>query len=151
MFTGSVDAQVEALLAGKDIFADAQRIVPVLVAPKPSADTRVENLEGFTITKKGKLLTAAQMQRLQNVIFNAKTYDFIHSKRCPFTPYVGFIFEKTGKQAHALFCFACNEVSFGRDGKQGNLEDFDAARQEILSLAREIFPEDALLKKLGAK
>lgn len=142
MFTGKLDEQVEKLLGGREIFADPQRVIPVLVNSATGSGEKRENLEGYAITKKGKGLTAEQIKRLQAVVFNADTYDFNQSKRCPFQPYVGFIFEKGGKQAHALFCFACNEVSYGRDGKQGNLEDFDRARSEILSLAKEVFPSD---------
>ncbi len=149
MFTGNVDAQVEKLLAGKDIYADATRVIPVLVNSEQGSGEKQENLENYAIVKKGKALTADHIKRLQATIFNTGTYDFATTKRCPFRPYVGFIFEKDGKQAHALFCFSCNEVAFGRDGKQGNLEDFDAARKEILALSLEVFPGDPGLSKLG--
>ncbi len=145
MFTGKIDEQVEKLLGGREIYADAQRVVPVLVNSEQDSATKKENLEGFVIKRKGKLLTAEQIKRLQAVVFDSGTYDFTNSKRCLFVPYIGFIFEKSGKQAHALFCFTCNEVNFGRGGAQGNLEDFDAKHREILALAREIFPDDARL------
>jgi hypothetical protein len=145
VFTGKIDEQIDKLLGGKEIYADPQRVVPVLVNSEPDSGTKKENLEGYVIKRKGKLLTADQIKRLQAVVFDADTYDFKTSKRCVFVPYVGFIFEKSGKQAHALFCFSCNEVSFGRGGAQGNLEDFDAKRREMLALARELFPDDARL------
>lgn len=149
MYGGALEPEVEKLLGGKDIYGDAQRVIPVLVNSETGSGEKKENLEGYAITRKGNILSPEQQQRLQAVIFNAGTYDFKTSKRCPFRPYVGFIFEKSGKQAHALFCFSCNEVSFGRDSKQGNIEDFDAARKEILALSREAFPGDAALSKLG--
>lgn len=149
MYGGALEPEVEKLLGGKDIYGDAQRVIPVLVNPETGSGEKKENVEGYAITKKGNVLNAEQQQRLQAIIFNAGTYDFKTAKRCAFRPYVGFIFEKSGKQAHALFCFSCNEVSFGRDAKQGNLEDFDAARKEILALSREAFPGDPALSKLG--
>lgn len=145
VFTGKIDEQVDKLLGGKDIYADPQRVVPVLVNSEQDPGAKKENLEGYVIKRKGKLLTADQIKRLQAVVFDADTYDFKNTKRCLFVPYIGFIFEKSGNQAHALFCFTCNEVSFGRGGAQGNLEDFDAKRREVLALARELFPEDARL------
>jgi hypothetical protein len=148
MFTGETDPQVEKLLAGTEIYADAQRVIPVIVNSDPTSGAKKENLEGYAIVKKGKMLNADQVKRLQSVVFDVNTYDFNSAKRCQFVPYVGFIFEKAGKQSHALFCFTCNEVSYGRDGKQGNLEDFDPARKEILALARELFPTDPNLAAL---
>jgi hypothetical protein len=148
-YTGSVDAQVEKLLGGKDIYADAARVVPVLVNFEAGSGENKENLEGFRITKKGTSLTPEQIARLQKIILSASTYDFNIRKKCMFSPYVGFIFEKSGKQAHALFCFSCNEVSFGRDGKAGNIEDFDAARKEMIALSKELFPGDKALSVLG--
>lgn len=145
VFTGKIDEQVEKLLGGKDIYADPQRVVPVLVNSEQDPGAKKEKLEGFVIKRKGKLLTPEQIKRLQAVVFDAETYDFKDTKRCLFVPYIGFIFEKSGKQAHALFCFTCNEVSYGRGGAQGNLEDFDAKRREVLALARELFPADARL------
>jgi|GEM_PF-2022301 len=146
-----LDSRVETLIGGQDVYDAPQRVVPVLVNQEPGSGEKTENLEGYAITKKGPLLSAEQIKKLQAVIFNAATYDFNVQKRCVFNPYIGFIFEKSGKQAHALFCFSCDEVSFGREGKQGNLEDFDPARKEILALARELFPRDARLKGMKDK
>jgi len=148
MFSGKVTAEVDKLLAGTEVYADPQRVIPVIVNSEQGSGANVENLESYAIIKKGKLLSADQVKRLQAVIFNEKTYDFNLAKKCMFVPYVGFIFEKAGKQAHALFCFSCNEVSFGREVKASNLEDFDAARREMLSLAREVFPGDRNLSAL---
>lgn len=148
MYKGDIDAQVEKLLSGKEVFADATRVIPVLVNNVQGSGDKKENLESFAITKKAAPLSPAQTSRLQNLIFNKATYDFESQKRCVFQPYVGYIFEKAGKQSHALFCFSCNEVAFGREGKQGNLEDFDAARAEVLAIARESFPNDAKLAAL---
>ncbi len=145
VFTGQIDEEVERLLGGREIYADPQRVVPVIVNSEQESAAKKENLEGYAIKRKGKLLSSEQIRNLQAVLFDAKTYDFQHSKRCMFVPYLGFIFEKSGRQAHALFCFTCNEVSFGRNGAPGNLEDFDAKRREILKLGREIFPDDARL------
>lgn len=144
----NLDSRVENLIGGQDVYDAPQRVVPVLVNQEPGSGEKSENLEGYAITKKGPLLSAEQVKRLQAVIFNAGTYDFNVQKRCVFNPYIGFIFEKSGKQAHALFCFSCDEVSYGRDGKQGNIEDFDPARKEILALARELFPRDVRLAGL---
>lgn len=151
MFTGNVDAQVEKLLAGKDIYADAARVIPVIVNPEQGSGDKKENLESYAIIKKGKALTVDQIAKLQKVIFNKDTYDFNVQKKCMFQPYVGFIFEKDGKQAHALFCFSCNEVAYGRDAKQGNIEDFDAARKDMIAISLEAFPGDAALSRLGGK
>lgn len=147
----NLDPRVETLIGGQDVFDAPQRVVPVLVNQEPGSGEKTENLEGYAIIKKGAILTAEQTKRLQAVIFNAATYDFNSAKRCVFNPYVGFIFEKSGKQAHALFCFSCDEVSFGREAKQGNIEDFDPARKEILALARELFPRDARLGAIKEK
>lgn len=149
MFTGQIDPKVDKLLAGREVFADAERVIPVLVDSNEGSGVKKENLEGYAITKKANLLTPEQIKRLQKVVFDVETYDFNLSKRCPFHPYVGFIFEKGGKKAHALFCFQCNEVSYGRDGKQGNIEDFDSARAEILALSKEVFPQDPGLAQVG--
>lgn len=151
MYTGSIDAQVEKLLGGRDIYDSPARIIPVLVNPEPGSGEKKENLENYAITRKGAALSPEQTARLQKVIFSAGSYDFNIQKKCMFNPYVGFIFEKGGHQAHALFCFSCNEVSFGRDGKAGNLEDFDAARKDMIALSREAFPGDKVLAGLGEK
>lgn len=151
MYSGNVDAQVEKLLAGKDIYADATRVIPVIVNSEQGSGEKKENLESYAIIKKGKSLSADQVKKLQAIIFNASTYNFNLQKKCMFQPYVGFIFEKDGKQAHALFCFSCNEVAFGREGNQGNLEDFDAARKDMIALSFEVFPGDAALTKLNGK
>ena len=147
----NLDPRVETLIGGQDVYDAPQRVIPVLVNQEPGSGEKTENLEGYAITKKGGLLTPEQIKRLQAVIFNAATYDFVVQKRCVFNPYIGFIFEKSGKQAHALFCFSCDEVSYGRDGKQGNIEDFDPARKEILALARELFPRDTRLAGMKEK
>jgi hypothetical protein len=140
-----VAEQVELLLGGKDVFENPQRVVPVLVDGTDGSGESREGIAGYAYLSKGKLLNSDQIKRLQAVMFNATTYDFNSAKRCMFQPHLGFIFEKSGRQAYALFCFSCNEVSYGREGKRISVEDFDSARAEILKLGREIFPRDRTL------
>jgi hypothetical protein len=57
MFTGKTDPQVEKLLAGTEIYADAQRVIPVIVNSDPTSGAKKRISKGTRSSKREKFLT----------------------------------------------------------------------------------------------
>lgn len=147
-FTGDVDLRVRKLMGSSiDLYKSPERIDAFIVASEPAR--RGERIETFPVMQRGPALSADQARRLQRIMFDVNSFNFNVVKKCPFTPHLGFVFQKDGESAHVLVCFACNEWSFGA-GDRGAIEDMDTVRPELLRLGRELFPDDAALRNLEA-
>lgn len=114
-------------------------VTAVLVEPR--GGSTADNMDGFKLLSKPVALTAEQISTLQNAIMDEKTYDFLHSKRHPFDPSVGFQFKKGKDTVNVLVSYYGNLWQFSGSGKT-LIEDNDGARKPLLNLAKQLFPKD---------
>lgn len=149
-YTGGVDPKIEKLMmSNAAIIARADRVAAFIVDSAEGSGTNRANIEGFAILEQGPLLSAAQVARVHQILFDPKSYNFTNAKRCPFLPRLGLVFYAGDRRAHVIACFSCNEWSIGA-GDTGKIEDFDPVRAQMIALARELFPRDAVFATLEA-
>ena len=108
---------------------------------------------GFPIDAEGPPLTEAQRERFLTLARDSNHYLFDVAKACEFLPGVALRFDGPAGRLEVLLCFSCDEWAFAIPTADGELEsweieDNDAARVELLRLARELFPQDEALSKL---
>lgn len=97
-----------------------------------------KNLGGYPIIDKGKVLVPKQIEILQSVFMDEKTYLFDVVKKCLFLPEYGFRVVKDKKEVVVLLCFSCEEVTFVYKDKE-LLEDFDNATKRLRALTDSLF------------
>lgn len=108
---------------------------------------------GFPIDAEGPLLTDAQRDGFLSLARSSDHYMFDLAKACEFMPGVALRFDGPAGPLEVLLCFSCDEWAFAIPTAGGELgswkiEDCDAARPELLRLARELFPADEALSEL---
>ena len=97
-----------------------------------------DNIMAYPILEWGPYLETEQINRLQKLIFNDRSYNFETRKRCMFQPGIGYEFVKTDKKAYVILCFTCNEIMFAI-GNNTKVEDIDAVIDQHMALKKEIF------------
>jgi hypothetical protein len=93
-------------------------VTAVLVEPR--GGSTADHMDGFKLLSKPVALTAEQISTLQNAIMDEKTYDFLHSKRHPFDPSVGFQFKKGKDTVNVLVSYYGNLWQFTFSGATTN-------------------------------
>lgn len=147
-YAGEAELRIKKLLGSHwRIYAAPDRIDSYIVGSDLAESG--ETIEGYPVLRRGAPLSAAQAETLVGLIFDENTYNFNSVKKCPFLPRLGLVFRKGDDSAHVLLCFSCDEVSFGR-GDKGSIEDFDNARRPLLALAKQLFPDDEVIRGLEA-
>lgn len=97
-----------------------------------------DNIIEYPVSEWGPYLETEQINRLQKLIFNDRSYNFETKKRCQFQPSIGYEFVKTGKKAYVILCFTCNEIMFVI-GNNTKVEDIDAVIDQYMAMKKEIF------------
>lgn len=95
------------------------------------------------------LLNHNQRNRLRFILNDPNTYDFNSAKTCMFHPDVAVRFiPDDERDVTVVLCFTCNELAISAGRWNTGIEDFDAQRPALLTLVRELFPNDPYLRQL---
>ena len=94
-------------------------------------------------------LNADQQARLKKLLLDAGSYDFGVAKGCEADYGVRLRFvDAAGKIVDVLLCFQCDILAVYRDDVDVGGEDFDRVSDELASLMKELFPDDAAIAEL---
>ena len=93
-------------------------------------------------------LSPAQIRQIQNVLSAPNTYMFGARKEC--VPHYGVRvrFEHDGETIDVNLCFDCKQLAVVRGGIIVGEEDFDRGNPELVTICRELFPDDAEIQAL---
>ena len=117
----------------------AYRISPDATPPRVG----VPHVGLHRITSAAVTVPPEDVALLSRVLLSADTYDWHRAKSCEFRPGVGLRFERAATLMDLALCFECDMLTIHRDGRRIGVEDFDAARPELVRLAKRLFPGDA--------
>ena len=123
----------------------AEQITPFLLYPfKHDGET----FAGYTVRKKGALLTQNEIISLKKIICSDRNYAFDNlMKNCTFTPILGLEFKKGTQIVQVLICLDCDVWRFVGHNLNKE-EDFDIAHERMINYLRQIFPTDAVVKQI---
>ena len=91
--------------------------------------------------------TAAE---LSQILHDPKTYAFESAKACTFNPDLAVRFDQGNRSVVVVFCFTCDELAIydGATGQHVGTEDDDSRREQLLAIAKRLFPEDPCIQGL---
>lgn len=103
---------------------------------------------GFPILTQGPSLLSEQMEEIRLILTDPRTYNFQTSKLCMFEPGVVFLLHRGSEVVTLLLCFTCDELAI-RTGRESKGEDFDFARPRLVTLVKQLFPNDPVIQGLA--
>ena len=134
------------------ILRNGDRVEVFRVSPKWEKNPTVSNIGGFEILATGKEQGPEFAARLGKVLRSWGVAP--SSKKCAFQPGVAFRIWRGDRALEVLVCFKCDDLWSHVVGESGTLHDevlaFDPVRAELVTLAKEAFPDDAKIQALPA-
>ena len=132
---------------------NAERVEVFRVGPDP-ATPGADAIGGFPILATGPDQGPAFAAWLAEIMTGGGVTP--NRKKCGLRPGVAFRVWHGGDALEVLVCFECDVLwphpaGAPVEGMYAELRDFDPVRPELLALAREAFPDDALLRELPAR
>lgn len=85
---------------------------------------------------------------LKELLLDQSTYGWDYAKSCEPNYGVRVQFKSNGDHVDVLFCFQCEILAVYRDGKVVGGEDFDNAHHQLVSIVKQLFPNDELIQSL---
>jgi hypothetical protein len=105
---------------------------------------RSVGIVGYSIIQRGPDLSTEQTRRLSSFLKDPRGY--CGRVFCgPISPGVAFRFVADGHIFTILVCFRCHEWEFWLDREYLGRDTFSALQPELLTLARELFPNDPVV------
>ncbi len=114
---------------------------------KPGTPVKGE-LHRWAILEGPDPLAADAARRLADVL-SEDIYEWDSAKGCKIMPGLAARFVRGDRRLEVVFCFECDILAVYLDGQAVGSEDFDRAHRRLAALAREWFPLDAEIQKLG--
>jgi len=110
-----------------------------------------DRFAGYAVIEVGPRLVERQQLDIFPLFLDETCYGFDFEQGCEFTPGLGLRFARGVDHVDVLVCFECNEWQFEHDGRVVG-EEFHRkrARAVLVSIARELFPNDAVIRRLRA-
>ncbi len=102
----------------------------------------------FAVIKKYGKLKQQEFNNISSIVKNPKSYSFddvINS--CVFSPDIGIEFITEENPIRLYISYYCDTWVFD-DGKNQYTEDCEAVRSKLVDLAKQLFPDDKIIKKL---
>jgi len=96
--------------------------------------------------------SSAQVDRLKTVLADPTTYLVGGAKTCGHPIYgVRLRFQAHDGTIDLNLCFKCDDLAATRDGKLVGAADFHRARRKLVTLCKELFPNDAEIQNLNER
>ncbi len=93
-------------------------------------------------------LSTEQTFRLRQVLLDPSSYGWNMAKSCIPNYGVRVRFQHGVDEVDVLLCFECDILTVYHNGTGTGGEDFDDARSEILTVVKELFPDDPDIQSL---
>ena len=114
---------------------------------KPSSKSHA-GLSEYEMTSGPVVVPVDAVSILQSILLDTSTYEWDSAKACMPNFGVRIQFKSGSEEVNVLFCFECDILAVYYNGVPMGAEDFDDAREAILSVIRKLFPDDADIQKL---
>ena len=114
---------------------------------KPSSEYHA-HLSEYEMTSGPVVVPADAASTLRSILLDTSTYEWDAAKACMPVYGVRIQFKLGAEEVDVLFCFECDILGVYDNGAPMGGEDFDDAREEILSVIRKLFPDDADIQAL---
>ena len=114
---------------------------------KPSGKSHAR-LSEYEMASVPVVVPADSVSTLRAILLDTSTYQWDSAKACLPNFGVRIQFKSGSEVVDVLFCFECDILAVYYNGVQMGGEDFDDAREAILSVIRKLFPDDADIQML---
>ncbi len=133
------------------IIADSTRVEVFRVLPEKPKQPPEKEIGGYPITAVGKEQGPDFAKRLSAVLLSQGVTQ--NRKKCGLQPGVAFRLWHGQQAVDVLICFECDVlwpyvVGEKTENPWSQWQDFDPVRSDLVSLAKEAFPDDAEIRKL---
>lgn len=108
----------------------------------------VRHIHGHTILAGPVVVDAETRRALAETLTSAWTYWWIGGKPCLPQPGLAFRFTKGNRVTEILICFECDELIVLSPEHGERYEDFDYGRDELVRIAKRLFPADDIIQSL---
>lgn len=126
--------RVKAFLTSGDMLFGADSI---------KAAVRMPDGEGYGARSHAVFLSADRASRLRVVLLDRDSNQ-TKPKPCEFSPTVAYVFEAEQESVVVLICHSCDQMEMWSSSARSGGE-VDPVSKELVTLAREIFPQDSLV------
>ncbi len=149
---GATDWRVEQLLGGpgsaealaQPTAVDVFRIDPAAGPPEPNVP-----YVGVHRVVAGPFAVAPDVAaELSRILADSATYDWRHAKSDPYRPTYGLRFTRDATKLDIALDFTSSMLTAHRHGRRVGVEDFDAARAQLVAALRRALPDDPELAAL---
>jgi hypothetical protein len=107
-----------------------------------------DSLSDFEIVSGPVPVSDSGSKALRKVLLNPATYGWGFTKSCLPDYGVRLEFQHDSDKVDVLLCFDCDVLAVYHNGKAVGGEDFDTGRSAILSIVKELFPDDGAIQSL---
>lgn len=132
-----------------DIVQNSSQVEAYRIDPD-GVDRGTATVADYPVLSGPIVIEGATREELRTVLNDADTYDWSGLARgCGFQPGVRLSFEGLNSQVDVLFCFECDILAVFENGKKTSGKAFDPGRPALVSLMKQIFPDDAVVQGLS--
>ncbi len=141
--------RVSNLYGGPSAVDTIQNATSVQAYRLPSPSLHVEKLADYTMSAGPIEIPPATVSKLRAVLMDDSVYLWDVAKACGEPDYgVRFQFQKGEDKVDVLICFKCNMLGVYHNGDAVEYEDCDNGRSQLIEIAQELFPGDAVIQSL---
>ncbi len=123
----------------------AYRVSPEMTPPKEG----VTHIGAYPATRAAVHVDEATATALARTFLDPATYDWSRVKKMPWTPKIGLRFLRDAERVDLALCLDSDQVLVFHGRTLVHYEDTDAARAELVALAKRLFPDDAYVQELS--
>ncbi len=111
--------------------------------------TPSESLDDYEVASGPTSLTDEQITLVRSIMLDRDNFIWDTVKSCIPNYGIQIHFELESNSTDLLFCFSCDQLAVYYNGHEvRGEEDFDKARSQLVSLAKELFPDDSEIQSL---
>jgi hypothetical protein len=138
----------ETVFGGEDAAAAVRDATTVeayrLVAPSYFQQT----LDKYEMASGPVPVPANLADQLKQLLLDPGSYDFTIAKGCVPDHGVRIEFVHKGRKIDVLLCFECQILSVYDNGEAVGGEDFDRINGQLVSIVKQLFPQDQVIQSL---
>lgn len=134
------------------IISDAKSINCYIIDPLETSDKGTERLEEYLILQKSEIKDNNIIKDFQQLISGNKSFEKLDLlKNCTFLPDIAFQVRDKSNTLNIFFSFYCNECKITLNGEWAFRNDCSIIQQDIIALAKKIYPKDKYLRTISKK
>lgn len=144
--SGPASPRLVELFGGESNFALLREATEVRAVRLPSRETSIKHAEA--VTAPSVVLSDSQRAAAVSWLADESLYSWDIASGCIPSPGVRLDFVRDQRLVSIFVCFTCGVIQTKAEGKQVGYKDGMLLAQKLLSLMKELFPQDDVLQKL---